>query len=168
MLLIIRPLEASIAEAVTAAVTVKLVPVAAPKTGVISVGVLSTTNLVPVPVWLAMLVALPTEVIGPVKLALVESLPFSFCIACSIVSVADTVPAPDVYPVKTLPITAELVSVVAFPTEVASPVKLALVVTVPAVKPEAVPVMLVPTNAAGVPKPIALPDASNHKPFSAG
>ena len=40
----------------------------------------------------------------------------------------------------------------AFPTEVTSPVKLALVVTVPAVKPAAVPVMFVPTNAEGVPK----------------
>jgi hypothetical protein len=96
MLLIIRPFDASNSEPVTAPVVVRLVPVAAPITGVIKVGVLSTTNLVPVPVWLAMLVALPTEVIGPVKLALVESLPFSFCIACNIVSVADTVPAPDV------------------------------------------------------------------------
>ena len=42
--------------------------------------------------------------------------------------------------------------VVAFPTEVTSPVKLALVVTLPAVKPDAVPVILVPTNAVGVPK----------------
>ena len=40
---------------------------------------------------------------------------------------------------------------VAFPTEVTSPVKLALVVTLPAVKPEAVPVMFVPTKADGVP-----------------
>jgi hypothetical protein len=35
---------------------------------------------------------------------------------------------------------------------VTAPVKLALVVTLPAVKPEAVPVMFVPTNADGVPK----------------
>jgi hypothetical protein len=41
-------------------------------------------------------VALPTEVTIPVRLALVASLPFSFCMACSIVSVAATVPAPDV------------------------------------------------------------------------
>ena len=40
----------------------------------------------------------------------------------------------------------------AFPTEVIMPVKLALVVTVPAVKPEAVPVILVPTNVDGVPR----------------
>ena len=68
------------------------------------------------------------------------------------VSVAATVPAPDAYPVKTLPITAELVSVAALPTEVASPVKLALVVTLLAVKAVAVPLMLVPTNALGVPR----------------
>ena len=42
--------------------------------------------------------------------------------------------------------------VVALPTEVTSPVKLALVVTVPAVSPAAVPVMLVPTKAEGVPR----------------
>jgi len=41
---------------------------------------------------------------------------------------------------------------VALPTEVTAPVKLALVVTLPAVKPEAVPVMFVPTKADGVPK----------------
>jgi len=37
------------------------------------------------------------------------------------------------------------------PTEVTAPVKLAFVVTVPAVKPDAVPVIFVPTNADGVP-----------------
>jgi hypothetical protein len=41
---------------------------------------------------------------------------------------------------------------VALPTEVTAPVKLAFVVTVPAVKPDAVPVIFVPTNADGVPK----------------
>ena len=41
---------------------------------------------------------------------------------------------------------------VALPTEVIAPVKFALVVTLPAVKPEAVPVMFVPTNADGVPR----------------
>jgi hypothetical protein len=40
----------------------------------------------------------------------------------------------------------------ALPTEVIAPVKLALVVTLPAVRPEAVPVMFVPTKADGVPK----------------
>ena len=42
--------------------------------------------------------------------------------------------------------------VVELPEEVTSPVKLALVVTVPAVNPEAVPVILVPIKAEGVPK----------------
>ena len=41
---------------------------------------------------------------------------------------------------------------VALPTEVTSPVKLALVVTLPAVRPEAVPVTLVIIPEAGVPK----------------
>ena len=41
---------------------------------------------------------------------------------------------------------------VALPTEVTMPVRFALVVTVPAVKPAAVPVMLVPTRAEGVPR----------------
>jgi hypothetical protein len=40
---------------------------------------------------------------------------------------------------------------VVLPTLVTTPVKLALVVTLPAVKPAAVPVILVPTNALGVP-----------------
>ena len=40
----------------------------------------------------------------------------------------------------------------ALPTEVTAPVKLALVVTLPAVRPAAVPVMFVPTSADGVPK----------------
>ena len=38
------------------------------------------------------------------------------------------------------------------PTEVTPPVKLALVVTFPAVNPAAVPVMLVPTKLVGVPR----------------
>ena len=42
--------------------------------------------------------------------------------------------------------------VVELPEEVTSPVRLALVVTVPAVNPAAVPVILVPTKANGVPK----------------
>ena len=41
---------------------------------------------------------------------------------------------------------------VAFPDEITIPVKSALVVTFPAVKPEAVPVIFVPTSADGVPK----------------
>ena len=42
-----------------------------PRTGVTSVGEVSITNLVPVPVCEAMLVAFPEEVIGPVRLAFV-------------------------------------------------------------------------------------------------
>lgn len=41
---------------------------------------------------------------------------------------------------------------VAFPTEVIGPVRFAFVVTLPQVKPDAVPVMLVPTSADGVPR----------------
>ena len=41
---------------------------------------------------------------------------------------------------------------VALPTEVTAPVRLALVVTLPAVRPAAVPVMFVPTSALGVPR----------------
>jgi hypothetical protein len=41
---------------------------------------------------------------------------------------------------------------VVFPTEVMAPVRLAFVVTVPAVRPAAVPVMLVPTKVEGVPR----------------
>lgn len=40
----------------------------------------------------------------------------------------------------------------AFPEDVTAPVRLAFVVTVPAVRPAAVPVMLVPTRAEGVPR----------------
>jgi hypothetical protein len=52
---------------------------------------------------------------------------------------------------------------VALPVEVIAPVRLALVVTLPAVKPEAVPVMFVPTNALGVPRAgvISVGDVAN-------
>ena len=43
-------------------------------------------------------------------------------------------------------------SEVALPTEVTAPVRLAFVVTLPAVRPAAVPVMFVPTSAEGVPR----------------
>jgi hypothetical protein len=45
----------------------------------------------------------------------------------------------------------KLPSEVVLPTDVIAPVRLALVVTLPAVRPAAVPVMLVPTSAEGVP-----------------
>ena len=72
-------------------------------------------------------VTVPVNV-GLAKLALSASLPLSFCIACNIESVAATVPAPEVYPVKTFAITGALVSVVATPTEVTSPVRFGMVV----------------------------------------
>ena len=50
------------------------------------------------------------------------------------------------------PAVATVAKVVAFPTEVTSPVRLALVVTLPAVRPEAVPVTFVIIPEAGVPK----------------
>ena len=62
-------------------------------------------------------------------------------------------------PVPTSPITAVASCAVvndpksvALPVEVMAPVKLALVVTLPAVNPEAVPVILVPTSVDGVPR----------------
>src|SRR3989338_3540710 len=48
---------------------------ATPKTGVTKVGEVFMTKVVPVPVWAAIYVALPTEVMGTVKLALVVTLP---------------------------------------------------------------------------------------------
>lgn len=136
------------------AVPVMLVPMSTdgvPRFGVTSVGEVSITNFDPVPVCEATEVAFPTDVIGPVKLAFVASFPLSFWIACNMESVADTVPAPDTYPVSTFAITGAFVSVVTFPTDVTSPVKLAFVATFPAVSPEAVPVRLVATPDDGVP-----------------
>jgi hypothetical protein len=51
--------------------SVRLVPVATPIFGVTRVGEVSTTNLLPVPVWLAIDVAFPMLVIGPVRFAFV-------------------------------------------------------------------------------------------------
>jgi hypothetical protein len=61
-----------------AAEVARLVALATPNTGVTNVGLVSTTNLVPVPVCEAIDVAFPTLVIGPVKLAFVASFPLSF------------------------------------------------------------------------------------------
>ena len=60
--------------AVKLPVVVRLVPVAAPIFGVTRAGEVFMTKVLPVPVWDATLVALPTEVIGPVKFALVVTL----------------------------------------------------------------------------------------------
>ena len=51
--------------------SVRLVPVATPMLGVTSVGLVSITNLVPVPVCEAIEVAFPDDVIGPVSEAFV-------------------------------------------------------------------------------------------------
>ena len=59
-----------------------------------------------------------------------DTLPFSFCIACNIESVDATVPAQLVYHVSSFHVTVVLLSVVALPTLVTSPVRLAFVVTV--------------------------------------
>ena len=100
-----------------------------------------------------------------------------------VINVGDVANTAEPLPVSSVSAPARLDEVndpkeVALPTEVTAPVRLALVVTVPAVvavaalppieSAVAVPVMLVPTKEAGVPKLIALPDASNHKPCSAG
>ena len=61
----------------------RLVPVAAPILGVTSVGEAFMTKVDPVPVWDAMDVALPTDVMGPVRLALVvtvDALPFRLAV----------------------------------------------------------------------------------------
>ena len=52
-----------------------LVAVATPRTGVTSVGDVFITKVVPVPVCEATLVALPTDVIGPVRFAFVVTVP---------------------------------------------------------------------------------------------
>ena len=71
----------------------------------------------------------------------------------SVGDVANTLAPVPVSSVKAAAKLAELnePSEVALPAEVTAPVRLALVVTVPAVKPAAVPVMFVPTKADGVP-----------------
>lgn len=119
----------------------------------------------------AILVAFPTEVTSPVRLALVVTLPAVKPEAVPVMFVptkADGVPNAGVTKVGLVAKTAAPVPVssvnaprscddvkeprdVALPTEVTAPVKLAFVVTLPAVNPEAVPVMFVPTNAEGVP-----------------
>ena len=61
--------------------SIKLVPVATPIVGLIKTGLVSITNLLPVPVCEATVVVLPKEVIGPFKFALVvtvDAFPFKF------------------------------------------------------------------------------------------
>ena len=64
-----------------------------------------------------------------------------------LVPIVVALPALVISPVKLAFVT----TVVALPTEVTMPLRLAFVVTVPAVNPAAVPVILVPTSALGVP-----------------
>ena len=79
-------------------------------------------------------VALPTEVTSPVRLALVTT-----------VAALPTLVTP---PVRLALVT----TVAAFPTLVTPPVRSALVVTLPAVRPDAVPVAFVKIPDAGVPR----------------
>ena len=78
-----------------------LVPVATPIFGVTRVGEVSITNRLPVPVCKAILVAFPTEVIGPVKFAFVvtdPALPPILRLATGVVEVTvnGAVPVPTV------------------------------------------------------------------------
>lgn len=71
---------------------------------------------------------------------------------------------PDVFAIER----AESAIAVVFPVEVTTHVKFALVVTVPAVRLEAVPVMLVPTKAEGVPAfPLKVTKAPDEPTFVA-
>lgn len=96
----------------------------------------------------------------PVKLAFVVTLPAVKPEAVPVIFVptkADGVPSAGVTSVglvasTTAPEPVEDANDVALPIEVTTPVRLALVVTLPAVSPEAVPVMFVPTKADGVPR----------------
>ena len=121
------------------------VPVATPMFGVTKVGLVSITNLVPVPVWEAMEVAFPIEVITPVKFALVvtvAALPVVFWFKVGKVQFVKTplagVPSAGVTNVglvfitKVEPVPVWLATEVVLPTEVIGPVRLALVVTVAA------------------------------------
>jgi hypothetical protein len=83
---------AEVAGAVTATLLTE-VAVATPRAGVTSVGDVSTTNFVPVPVCEAIEVALPTDVIGPVRFALVvtvAALPLMLPVAEPIFGVVKT------------------------------------------------------------------------------
>jgi hypothetical protein len=76
------------------------VAVATPNIGVTNVGLVSTTNLEPVPVWLAITVALPVDVITPVKFALVVTVaafpsiltPVNVCANDALLIAIDVVP----------------------------------------------------------------------------
>ena len=106
----------SVAEVAGAVIATLLmdVAVATPNTGVTKVGLVSTTNLVPVPVCEAMEVALPTLVMTPVKLALVVTFPAVKLAAVPV----NPVPAPVKEVAVTVPLTSKAVpgAVVPIPT----------------------------------------------------
>jgi hypothetical protein len=121
-------------------------------TGVVIVGEPLTTNVDPVPVCEAMDVALPTDVITPVRFAFVTTVAAFPTLVTPPVKLAFVTTVAALPTDVTPPVRFALVTTVAaLPTEVTPPVKLAFVVTLPAVNPAAVPVMFVPTSAVGVP-----------------
>ena len=133
---------APVAGAVTV-ILLRLVAVAAPISGVTSVGEVSTTNLEPVPVWLAITVALPVLVITPVRFALVVTVAAEPVVFWLSVGKVQFVKVPDVGVPRTGVISVGLVSItnlvpvpvwlaieVALPIEVITPVRLAFVVAV--------------------------------------
>ena len=156
------------AGAITAAVVMLVVK---PLALIVTTGIAVLDPVTPAVATVANVVALPTEVTSPVKLALVVTFPAVKPDAVPVMFVptkADGVPSAGVtrvgelaktfapVPVSSVNAAARFADVklprdVAFPTEVIAPVKLAFVVTLPAVKPEAVPVILVPIKAEGVP-----------------
>ena len=104
---------ADVAGAVIATLLME-VAVATPNTGVTKVGLVSTTNFVPVPVCEAMEVVLPTLVMTPVKLALVVTFPAVKLAAVPV----NPVPAPVNEVAVTVPLTSKAVpgAVVPIPT----------------------------------------------------
>jgi hypothetical protein len=123
-----------------APVVVSDVPVAAPILGVTNVGDAFITNVFPVPVWDAILVAFPTLVIGPVRLALVVTVPAVNPAAVPVMFVptnADGVPrfgvisVGEVFITKVLPVPVCEATLVTLPTLVIGPVKFALVALFP-------------------------------------
>jgi hypothetical protein len=113
--------------------------------GVISVGLVSTTNFDPVPVWLAITVALPLLVITPVRLAFVVTVAALPVVDWFRVGKVQLVSVPEegvpsagvtsvgeVFITKVVPVPVCEAIEVAFPTDVIGPVMLAFVVVVTA------------------------------------
>ena len=144
----------------------KLVPVATPMSGVTSVGEVSMTKVVPVPVCAATEVAFPEEVIGPVKFAFVvtvaaEPVVFWFKVGNVqlVKSPLEGVPSAGVTSVgevsmtKVVPVPVCAATEVALPTDVIGPVMLAFVVTVGAKSGPPIAITLVATPKLSSPKP---------------